>query len=258
MHTNSIVTGTRADASKLSDAEIVQAIRAGERHGFEWLMRRFNRVLYRTARSIVKNDAEAEDVLQESYLHAFQALHGFRGESSLATWLTRIVINEGIARTRKSARRAEIIDINGDIQWDDVERHQLESETRMDQAKVEQPDEAALRAETRRLIEAKIDGLPDVFRTVFMLRGVEEMSVEESASCLNIPEATVRTRYFRARGMLREALSREIDHGMESAFSFDGARCDRIVAATLARLQGVMDAANFAGGASDESTSTDH
>lgn len=257
MHANTIVTGPMAGASKLSDAAIVEAIRAGERHGFEWLMRRFNRVLYRTARSIVKNDAEAEDVLQESYLRAFQALPGFRGESSLATWLTRIVINEGTARTRKSARRAEIIDISGDIQWDDVERHQVESEARMDQAKVEQPDEAALRAETRQLIEAKIDDLPDIFRTVFMLRGLEEMSVDETAACLGIPEATVRSRYFRARGMLREALSREIDHGMESAFSFDGARCDRIVANTLARLQSVMNGTNVAG-VGDKTTSTDN
>ena len=222
-----------AGAKHLSDADIVQAILAGERDGFELLMRRFNRVLYRTARSIVKNDAEAEDVLQESYLRAFQALHTFRSEATLATWLTRIVINEGIARTRKSARRAEIIDINGDVEWDN-----LAAEANMDQAKVEQPDEAASRAEMRRLIEAKIDGLPDVFRTVFMLRGLEEMSVEETAACLDIPEATVRTRYFRARGLLREALSREIDHGLETAFSFDGARCDRIVANTLARLKG--------------------
>lgn len=242
MQTNRIASGAR-----LSDADIVQCIRAGRRDGFELLMRRFNRALYRTARSIVKNDAEAEDVLQESYLRAFQALHTFRGEASLATWLTRIVINEGIARTRKSARRAEIIDINGEVEWDN-----LGPEADMTRATVEQPDEAALRAETRRLIEAKIDALPDVFRTVFMLRGLEEMSVEETAACLNIPEATVRTRYFRARGILREALSREIDQGLEAAFSFDGARCDRIVANTLARLQDVFDA-----GASDKASSTD-
>ena len=106
----------------------------------------------------------------------------------------------------------------------------------MHEPKVEQPDQAALRTQIRRLIEAKIDGLPDAFRTVVMLRALEEMSVEETAACLDIPEATVRSRYFRARGLLREALSCEIDHGLETAFSFDGARCDRIVANTLARL----------------------
>lgn len=237
------------DATPLSDAEIVQSIRAGERNGFEMLMRRFNRVLYRTARSIVKNDAEAEDVLQESYLRAYQAFDTFRGESTLATWLTRIVINEGIARTRKSARRAEILDLNGAVEWDN-----LPAAANMDQTKVEQPDEAALRAETRRLIEAKIDALPDVFRTVFMLRGLEEMSVEETAACLNIPEATVRTRYFRARGMLREALSREIDHGLEVAFSFAGERCDRIVANTLARLDGLVATGEVPGDRKNPST----
>jgi RNA polymerase sigma-70 factor (ECF subfamily) len=215
----------------LSDIDIVQRIRAGQRDGFELLMRRCNRVLYRSARSIVKNDAEAEDVLQEAYLRAFQALHTFRGEASLCTWLTRIVLNEGMARVRKSARRADIIDINGDVQWDNQA-----AEATMTGTNVEQPDDAALRAQTRRMIETKIDGLPDAFRTVFMLRALEEMSVEETAACLEIPEATVRTRYFRARSMLREALSREIDHGIDTAFSFDGARCDRIVANTLARL----------------------
>ena len=235
MHTNRIAPA----ATQLTDADILQGIRAGEHKGFELLMRRFNRVLYRAARSIVKNDADAEDVLQESYLRAFQALHSFRGESSLATWLTRIVINEGLARTRKSARRANIIDINGDVEWDKVA-----AEATMDGARVEQPDETALRAETRRLIEAKIDGLPDVFRSVFILRGVQELSVEETAACLEIPEATVRTRFFRARGMLRESLSRDIDHGIEAAFSFDGARCDRIVANTLARLQAAIDSGN--------------
>jgi RNA polymerase sigma-70 factor (ECF subfamily) len=94
-----------------------------------------------------------------------------------------------------------------------------------------------LRSEARRLIEQKIDGLPDAFRTVFVLRALEEMTVEETAACLDIPEATVRTRYFRARGLLREALSRELDVALEDAFAFDGARCDRIVANVLERLK---------------------
>lgn len=94
-----------------------------------------------------------------------------------------------------------------------------------------------MRSEARRLIEQKIDGLPDAFRTVFVLRALEEMTVEETAACLDIPEATVRTRYFRARGLLREALSRELDVALEDAFAFDGARCDRIVANVLDRLK---------------------
>lgn len=187
---------------------------------FEQLMRRHNRALYRTARSIVKDDAEAEDVLQEAYLLAFRAMDNFRGESSMSTWLTRIVINEAIGRTRR--RSAEIIQLDGDAAMDEH---------------TEQPEQALLRSEARRLIEQKIDGLPDSFRTVFVLRALEEMTVEETATCLEIPAATVRTRYFRARGLLREALSRELDVALEEAFAFDGARCDRIVANVLERLK---------------------
>ncbi len=186
---------------------------------FEQLMRRHNRALYRTARSIVKDDAEAEDVLQEAYLLAFRGMDSFRGDASIATWLTRIVINQSIARTRR--RGADIIQLDGEATMD--ERH-------------EAPEQALLRSEARRLIEQKIDGLPDAFRTVFVLRALEEMTVEETAACLDIPAATVRTRYFRARGLLREALSRELDIALEDAFAFDGARCDRIVANVLERL----------------------
>jgi RNA polymerase sigma-70 factor (ECF subfamily) len=222
----------KSTAKDLSDAEIVQQILAGDPDAFEPLMRRYNRVLYRTARSILKDDTEAEDVLQDAYLLAYRALNKFRGESSLSTWLTRIVVNEAIARSRKTARRAEVIELGSASPWDNDE-----AEAHMNEAQNEQPEQAAVRAETRRLIEKKIDALPDAFRTVFMLRALEELTVEETAACLNIPEATVRTRYFRARSLLREALSREIDYALEEAFSFDGARCDRIVAGTLARLK---------------------
>lgn len=189
--------------------------------GFEQLMRRHNRALYRTARSIVKDDAEAEDVLQEAYLLAFRGMQDFRGESSMSTWLTRIVINQAIARSRRR-NRAEVIQLDGEAAMDEHS---------------EQPEQALLRSEARRLIEQKIDKLPDAFRTVFVLRALEEMTVEETAACLDIPEATVRTRYFRARGLLREALSRELDVALEDAFAFDGARCDRIVANVLDRLK---------------------
>ena len=101
------------------------------------------------------------------------------------------------------------------------------------------PERAAMRTQARAMLETKIDQLPDAFRTVFVLRALEEMSVEETATCLDIPEATVRTRFFRARSLLREALSREIDFAFEEAFTFDGERCDRIVAGVLARLKSI-------------------
>ena len=107
-----------------------------------------------------------------------------------------------------------------------------------DESNTGQPERAAMRADARRLLEQKIDELPAAFRTVFVLRALEEMSVEETAACLGIPEATVRTRFFRARSMLRESLSREFDYALEGAFGFDGERCDRIVARTLTRLAG--------------------
>lgn len=215
-----------------TDVEIVRRVVAGDKGVFCELMRRNNQTLYRTARSILKDDAEAEDAVQEAYLLAYRGMGAFRGEAKLSSWLVRIVVNEAIARSRKRSRRAEIIRLDGD-----VESRITTEESAMDAIASGQPEHSAIRAETRRLLEKKIDGLPDAFRTVFVLRAIEEMSVEEVAAALNIPEATVRTRFFRARGLLREALAREIDFAFEDAFAFAGGRCDRIVAGVLARIE---------------------
>ncbi|OWW20738.1 RNA polymerase sigma factor [Noviherbaspirillum denitrificans] len=222
-------TAAKPDTS-LTDIDLAHRIAACDTSAFELMMRRHNRALYRTARSILKDDAEAEDALQDAYLLAYRNMDKYRGESSLATWLTRIVVNEAIARSRKRTRRAEIIQLAGDDEILDM------AETGMDEAHPEQPERAAMRADARKLLEKKIDELPDAFRTVFVLRALEELTVEETAACLGIPDATVRTRFFRARSMLRESLSREFDFALEDAFGFDGERCDRIVAGTLARL----------------------
>ncbi|WP_420473899.1 RNA polymerase sigma factor [Noviherbaspirillum sp. ST9] len=217
-------------ATALSDVQLAHLVSTGDATAFELLMRRHNRALYRTARSIIRDDAEAEDALQDAYLLAYRNIDKYRGESSLSTWLTRIVVNEAIARSRKSSRRAEIIQLVGDDDFPEA------PEQDMDNNHTEQPESAAMRADARRLLEQKIDALPEAFRTVFMLRGVEELTVEETAASLGIPEATVRSRFFRARSMLRESLSREFDHALDGAFGFDGARCDRIVAGTLERI----------------------
>jgi len=224
-------TALKTAPAASSDSDIAQRITAGDQSAFQLLMRRHNRPLFRAARSIVKDDAEAEDVLQDAYLLAYRNMDKFRGDASLATWLTRIVVNEAIARMRKSKRRADIIRIDGS---GDSETET--ADTDMNDAQAEQPERAAMRAEARRMLEQKIDQLPDAFRTVFVLRALEEMSVEETATCLAIPEATVRTRFFRARSMLRESLSQEFDLVLGDAFGFDGERCDRIVSRTLARL----------------------
>jgi RNA polymerase sigma-70 factor, ECF subfamily len=223
---------SQPDPTTASGPELMAMVARGDQRAFELLMRRHNQVLYRTARSIVKDEAEAEDIVQEAYLLAYRNAARFRGESGVATWLTRIVVNEATGRLRKQRRRADIIELVPGIA-------EGGGEDVMDEpsgAAPEAPDDAALRMEARKLLEARIDALPDKLRTVFMLRAVEDMSVEETATALGIPEATVRSQFFRARGQLREALARDFDSATLSAFSFDGARCDRIVAAVFERL----------------------
>ena len=216
---------------KLPDAELARRVAAQDHEAFRVLMRRYNQRLYRTARSVLKDDAEAEDAVQEAYLLAYRAIGRFRGEAKLSTWLVRIVVNEAVTRLRRRGRSAEVIRLAGDAEADSEI-----AEVDMDEAAPEQPEHAALRAETRRLLESKIDELPDAFRVVFVLRALEELSVEETAAALAVPEATVRTRFFRARGLLREVLAKEIDLAYGDAFAFAGARCDRIVAHVLAKL----------------------
>jgi RNA polymerase sigma-70 factor (ECF subfamily) len=216
-----------------SDTALRQRVVDGEQAAFADLMRRYNRRLYRVARSILRDDAEAEDALQEAYIQAYRALPAFRGDSSLATWLTRIVMNAALMRRRSSGRMAEVIELGAEPLLDGLAA--MREPGRADAS--DQPEHAFQRTQARGLIEAKIDGLPEVFRTVFILRAVEELSVEETGKVLGIPEATVRSRYFRARGMLREALARELDFALEDAFGFDGERCNRIVTKVMERIR---------------------
>jgi RNA polymerase sigma-70 factor (ECF subfamily) len=212
-----------------ADAALVARAAGGDDVAFERVKRRHNRLLFRTARSILKSDADAEDALQEAYLRAWRALGSFRSEARLSTWLVRIVINEALGRLRRRGAQVLAFDATidlADVTWEDV----------MEGNPDDRPDRAAMRSEVRGLMEACIDALPEAFRTVFMLRAVEELSVEEVSAALGLPEATVRTRFFRARGLLREGLARDVDHALADAFSFDGARCDRIVAGVMARL----------------------
>lgn len=193
------------------------------------LMRQHNQRLFRTARAILRNDAEAEEAVQDAWLKAFDALPTFRHEARLSTWLTRIVANESLTRLRRLRRGAEVVPLMDDLP-------PMETEPVDDRPPIADPPREFARGEMRRLVEARIDALPEAFRTVFMLRAVEEMTVEETAESLGIPEATVRTRFFRARGMLREAIAREVDFAVEDAFGFAGERCERITVAVLARL----------------------
>lgn len=214
----------------VDDALLAQRIAGGERGAFEELMRRHNRRLYRLARATLRNDAEAEDALQEAYLSAYRAMARFRGESTLATWLSRLVLNECLGRIRRHARRHNVVPIVGGS-----EAIEMETDA-MSEPDHHTPDRALVRAQTRALLERKLDDLPEAFRTVFVMRAVEEMSVEETAQCLDIPEATVRSRHFRARGLLRESLAREMDLAERDIFEFGGLHCDRMVQRVLTRL----------------------
>ena len=214
----------------LKDTELIARILAGDMRALEALMRLYNRTLYRTARAILRDDAEAEDVVQEAYIRAYRALGTFRGESKLSTWLVRITANEALMRRRRQLKPDTMAVA---VQREPVADHPG-------------PEGEAQRGEARRLLERHIDALPDDYRAVFVLRALEELSVEETAAALGIPEATVRTRYFRARGLLREWMAGDVDTTRGDAFAFAGARCDRIVRNVLVILISASAAASLA------------
>src|SRR5687768_9522729 len=222
MQTNAI----RATFERPTDTELIGRILSGDMRALETLMRLHNRMLFRTARAILRDDAEAEDAVQDAYLQAHRKLGTFRGESKLSTWLVRIAANEALMRRRRNPRLAE------------PPEHEAVSDA-------PGPQDDAERAEMRRLLETHIDALPDGYRAVFVLRAVEEFSVEETAAVLAIPPATVRSRYFRARGLLRSWLA-GLNAVPGDAFAFAGARCDRIVRTVLAVLTAALAATTIA------------
>jgi RNA polymerase sigma-70 factor, ECF subfamily len=218
------------DLHALEDADLVRMAVQRDEVAFRVIMQRHNRRLYRCARSIVRDDSEAEDIVQEAYVNAFNSLASFRGTSSLATWLTRITLNEALARVR---RRRPTVPLAA-----------LERPER-DNAQIIQfplmgtnpdPERTAAQREIRRLIERAIDDLPEPFRIVFVMREIEEMSVEEAANFLGLRQATVKTRLYRARRLLRKALNAQLATALADAFPFDGMRCARMSDAVLQRL----------------------
>ena len=218
------------DYAALDDQALVALVCSGTREAFRHIMQRYNQRLFRVARAVIGEDSEAEDVLQESYMRAYDKLDSFRGDSSLSTWLTTIVLNEARGRLRKRHTMVDLEQV--DAAPDDT--HQvIRFPSKFGN---EDPAAAAARAEIRHLLEHAIDALPPDFRIVYMLREVEEFSVEETADQLGIKSATVKTRLHRARRLLRENLHDRLANTMSEAFPFMGMQCARVTDAVMARL----------------------
>ncbi len=232
MNSAETLPGTQQPSNgALDDAGLVLRAGDGDLGAFEALMRKHNAALFRVARSILKDEADAEDALQEAYLSAFRHLDDFKGQARLSTWLTRIVINQSLGQLRVRKKDSVVVALD-----EHTGAAHDGGETNSQERPEESPEGQAMRGQMRLLLERKIDELPLAFRTVFVMREVQEMTVDETSECLAVPPATVRTRFFRARSMLRESLAREFDLATGDVFSFGGAHCDRIVAAVLARL----------------------
>jgi RNA polymerase sigma-70 factor (ECF subfamily) len=204
------------------DMQLVRRTLAREGDAFRAIIKTHNQRLYRIARGVLRNDGEAEDVVQEAYVRAFASLGAFRGDSSLATWLSRIVINEALGRLRKRRRmvaenpQAEII------------RFPLNAS--------DDPERTMAQRQILALVERATDSLPDVYRTVFVARVIEGLSMEETADLLGVRPETVKTRLHRARALVRKALDDEIGPVLLDAFPFAGRRCDRLTEAVMKRL----------------------
>jgi RNA polymerase sigma-70 factor, ECF subfamily len=201
-------------ATTLSDEELVERVCGGDVQLFELLMRRYNQRVYRTARAVLRDDGEAEEAMQETWVSAYTSLAAFAGRARFATWLTRIALNHAIERDRRRRRTFALADVPNDSSCS--------------------AEQQTLHDELRHALECAVSELPEVYRTTFMLRAVEGLSTAETAACQDIPEETVRTRLHRARELLRHDIEARFGTRLQDCFTFGAARCDRIVAVVLA------------------------
>ncbi|HEX6374680.1 MAG TPA: RNA polymerase sigma factor [Allosphingosinicella sp.] len=213
----------RLDYESMSDGDIARRVAERDPAAVRLLTNRNNQRLFRAAWSILRNRAEAEDVVQSAYLRAFVAMASFEGRSSLSTWLTRIVINEALGRRRAARRRRTQLDENSVVHLDEYRDKLMRGSTGSPS-----PEASAAREQLRRLLEGAIANLPESFRVVFVLREIEGMRVDEAAEALGIPPATVKTRHLRARRRLQEALAPEVSTALSGTFPFAGADCAAI------------------------------
>src|SRR5919198_2360394 len=204
----------------MTDAEIVERVRAGETSLFEILMRRHNQRIYRVARAVVRDENDAEDVMQQAYLNSFMHLNQFQDRSQFSTWLTRIALHEALARRRK---------------WRPDESPEEVMETLT--SPQPDPERQAYAAELKGLLEAAVDSLPESYRLGFMLREIEGLSTSETAKGVELGDEAVKTRLHRARAMVRGAIAERIGASSAQAFAFPATRCDRLVGVVMAEIQ---------------------
>jgi RNA polymerase sigma-70 factor, ECF subfamily len=223
---NGLAILEKARVEGWSDEEIVRRVLDGDRNLYELLMRRHNQRVYRAIRSILRDDTESEDVMQEAYVRAYEHLGQFEGRAQFSTWLTRIAVNEALRRLAARGRM-DSLDMPYDGEDDPMP---------VQAADVDTPELYASRTEAASLLEQAILALPQAYRTVLMLRDVEEMSTAETAEALSLTEANVKVRLHRAHGLLREELFARAGASAAQAFGFHAVRCDRVVGAVLDRL----------------------
>ena len=214
----------RPESAERSDEAVVEQVLGGNTALFELLMRRYNERLYRTARAITRDEREAEDVVQQAYVNAYTNLRQFKGHAQFATWLTRIAVNEALARVRRHGR------------YEAFDEHTSNVESFMAWNSTPDPERQAFTGELRELLEWAIDQLPDGAREVFVLRDVEGLNTAGTAAALNVSEDVVKTRLSRARAALRRSLLERAGATAPEAFRFYRPRCDRMVAAVMARI----------------------
>jgi RNA polymerase sigma-70 factor (ECF subfamily) len=217
----------RSVADPLTDEDVVARVRGGDTSLFEVLMRRHNQRLYRAVRAVLRDEAEAEDVMQQAYVSAFAHLDQFAGQAKFSTWLLRIGVNEALGRLRQRHRHLELLDEGGD----DENPAPLPLEARMPT-----PEDRAAGRELAGLLERTIDELPGGYREVLVLRLVEGLDTAETAAVLELGEEAVKQRLHRARGLVQKLIEARIGAAASAAFEFHAPRCDRVVAAVMARL----------------------
>jgi RNA polymerase sigma-70 factor (ECF subfamily) len=224
------VSSTALDYSSLADLELARLCAARDRGAIVHVTTANNQRMFRTAWSILRNRAEAEECVQAAYLAAFSAIGSFEGRSALSTWLTRIVVNDALGRRRAEERRRRHLEGKGVAVLDDYR------EALMRGSEPDTPDVAVAREQIRKLLEQAVAGLPDVFRTVFVLREIEGLSSEDTAAILDVPVATVKTRLFRGRRKLQQMLAPELGTALSGTFPFAGSDCAALTERVLKAL----------------------